>query len=58
MAEYKVPLHANRPVDLVNGGTLAPGESVKLTAEQVKENADLIEEGLLVALPTKKGGDK
>ena len=56
--EYKVPLHASGPIDLKGGRPLAPGESVKLTAEQIKENKDLIDEGKLVAIPSAKGGDK
>ena len=53
--EYYAPLNGGI-VDLVSGASVAPGEIVKLSAEQAKENANAVERGAL--LEVKKGGDK
>jgi hypothetical protein len=53
--EYYAPLNGGI-VDLVSGASVAPGETVKLSSEAAKENADAIERGALLEI--KKGGDK
>lgn len=59
MDEYR-NIHG-KAVDLTGGRFVAPEETVKLSAEELKDphNASLVEEGKLLKLPAKsKGGDK
>jgi hypothetical protein len=55
--EYYVPLAAGAPpLELAGGRSAAPGEVVKLSADEVKKNKELIESEQL--LPIEKGGEK
>ena len=55
-AEYYAPLNGGI-VDLASGASVAPGETVKLSSEAVKDNTDTIERGALLEVKA-KGGDK
>jgi hypothetical protein len=49
MKEYKVPL-GNVAQTLADGRTVAPGERVKLSDEDVSDNGDLFSQGKLIAV--------
>jgi hypothetical protein len=56
-SEYYVPRAAGAPpLELAGGRSAAPGEVVKLSAEEVKKNKEKIDSGEL--LPVTKGGEK
>jgi hypothetical protein len=61
MTEFYAPLNGGI-VDLANGASVPPGETVNLTAEDAKDehNAALIKNNQLLAMDSKKkeGGDK
>lgn len=56
--EYYVPL-TSPPVDLADGRTVAPGETVELKAKEADEahNAALIESQQLLKVSGEKGGE-
>jgi hypothetical protein len=60
VAKYYAPIvPGTGVVELKNGGIVAPGTTVELKTDQIKENKDLIGEGSLVLMEKpEKGGDE
>lgn len=56
--EYYLPA-GNHLIDLADGRIVGPGDTVKLSADDLKEdhNKRYIDEGILLKLEKTKGGD-
>jgi len=48
LPNFKVPLHVPTAQQLVSGRTVAPGETFNLTAKEIEENQELIDQGMLM----------